>query len=149
MLPPFTNNGLLPRGIHWTSWDEITRRFGYTPWRRKLLDGLIEATNLLAQAGCRAIYIDGSFVTQKSTPGDFDACWDIEGVDLAKLDPVLLTFDPGRASQKQRFGGELFPAQLSAEASYPYRRFLEFFQTDKETGKEKGIVALKLIGEKP
>ena len=46
-------------------------------------------------------------------PGDFDGCWEEAGIDFDLLDPVLLTFDPGRASQKAKYGGELFPASIS------------------------------------
>ena len=41
-------------------------------------------------ASCQTGYLDGSFVSSKLEPGDFDACWDEKGVDLDKLDPVLL-----------------------------------------------------------
>lgn len=88
-----------------------------------------------------------SFVTRKKTPGDFDACWNIEGVDIDELDriePVLLTFDNGRAAQKAKFGGEFFPAQTPAEWTPPFRIFLDFFQTDKGTGNRKGIIELDL-----
>ena len=75
-------------------------------------------------------------------PNDFDACWDIEGVDPDLLDPVLLTFDDSRAAQKAKYLGELFPAQLSEGGSGG--SFLEFFQIDKETGNPKGIITLDL-----
>jgi hypothetical protein len=88
------------------------------------------------------VYIDGSFVTSKDFPGDFDGCWDVTAVDVAKLDPVLLDFNNGRAAQKARFLGELFPAQLPAGLGG--RTFLEFFQVDKSTGMEKGIVVIDL-----
>ena len=84
--------------------------------------------------------MDGSFVSSKIEPGDFDVCWDEEGVDLDKLEPVLLVFDSGRAARKAKFGGEFFPAGWPADESY--RVFLDFFQTDKDTGARKGIVAL-------
>jgi hypothetical protein len=71
----------------------------------------------LQSAGCRTVYIDGSFVTTKLVPNDFDACWDIEGVDPESLDPVLLIFDEGRATQKAKYLGELLPAQLSESDS--------------------------------
>jgi hypothetical protein len=89
-----------------------------------------------------AAYIDGSFVTSKDYPGDFDGCWDVTGVDPAKLDPVLLDFDNARAAQKARFSGELFPAQTPEGLSG--RTFIEFFQLDKDTGMQKGIVAIDL-----
>ncbi len=65
-------------------------------------------------------------------------------MDLDRLDPVLLTFDAGRAAQKAKYGGEFFPA--SALAGLGEGVFLSFFQTDKETGARKGIVALQLGG---
>ncbi|HEV3079165.1 MAG TPA: hypothetical protein VGY66_05275 [Gemmataceae bacterium] len=98
-------------------------------------------------AGCRRAYIDGSFVTRKQRPGDYDGCWETTGVDLRKLDPVLLTFDQGRAAQKAKYGGEFFPARFTEGGSGT--TFLEFFQTDKETGAPKGIVILQLREGEP
>jgi len=53
-----------------------------TPQRRQLLDGLAHTIEVLAAAGCRRLWLNGSFVTAKDEPADFDACWDPEGVDL-------------------------------------------------------------------
>jgi hypothetical protein len=38
----------------------------------------------LQAAGCRLIYINGSFTTSKSDPVDFDGCYDKETVDTSK-----------------------------------------------------------------
>ena len=144
MIPQFDADGLLPPGIHWATWDEVTATFGNTPWRRRLLDGLKMAIDNLRQAGCRTVYIDGSFVTSKEVPNDFDACWEEAGVTPELLDPVLLQFDAGRAAQKARYLGELFPASVGATVEG--MSFLEFFQTDRETGGSKGIIAVDLGG---
>ena len=127
MLPPFTKNGLLPKGIHRTSWRVFVERFGTTPRRRKLLAGLKAAMQSLRAAGCKTVYIDG--------------------VEPELLDPVLLTFDDGRAAQKAKYLGELFPAQMSEGATG--QTFLEFFQVEKETGAVKGIVVIDLRRWKP
>lgn len=124
-------------------WPEVWTVFGTTPHRRRLLLGFRRALTALKLAGCRRVYLDGSFVTSKEVPGDFDACWDHTGVDLARLDPILLTFHNGRAAQKVKFGGELFPAESIADASSA-SLFIEFFQIHKETGAAKGIVAIDL-----
>ena len=108
------------------------------------MDGLRSALESLEGAGCRTAYVDGSFVTAKELPNDFDACWKEEGVDPDLLDPVLLTFDPGRAAQKAKFLGELFPA--SSNSGGGGLSFLDFFQTDRSTGERKGIVAIDLGG---
>lgn len=146
MLPPLNASGTLPPGVHWADWDDVQHRFGSTEHRRRLLAGLRAALAALKIAGCRALYLDGSFVTSKATPNDYDACWDVAGVDPKQLDPVLLTFDPGRMLQKAKYGGELFPASWAAnQAGQP---FLNFFQVDKLTGDPKGIVAINLDGWK-
>ena len=142
MLPDFNQAGLLPPGIHRANWDELAQRYGRNPWRRSLLAGLRAALENLRDAGCRRAYIDGSFVTDKEYPNDYDACWEEAGVDPYLLEPVLLTFDPGRETQKAKYLGELFPASIVADAEG--LSFLEFFQMDRDTGGQKGIVAVNL-----
>jgi uncharacterized protein DUF6932 len=136
--------GNLPAGIHDATWEELDAAFGSTPRREELLEGLLRALSALQRAGCRRAYVDGSFVTSKDVPGDFDACWDAEGVDPDVLDATLLDFDNRRAAQKAKYGGELF---IATDAAGPAgMRFLDFFQRDKRTGDPKGIVALDLGG---
>jgi Family of unknown function (DUF6932) len=147
MVPPFDQMGNLPPGIYWITWKELVSAFRFTPKRVRLLNGLKAALALLKTAGCRSAYIDGSFVTAKFQPGDFDACWAIEGVDPDSLDPVFLDFSHARAAQKARFLGEFFPADLPEGLTG--KTFLEFFQTDKDTGVAKGIVALNLRRWRP
>ena len=106
------------------------------------MGGLRAALESLKRAGCRTVYIDGSFVTDKEYPNDYDACWVEDGVDPLALGPALLIFDPGRVTQKARYYGELFPA--SAVADVEGLSFLEFFQIDRDTGGPKGIVAIDL-----
>ena len=96
---------------------------------------------MLRKAGCRRVYVDGSFVTAKEVPGDFDGCWDPEGVEVGDLDPILLDFSNKRAAQKARYGGELFIAGSPADVAG--RTFLDFFQLDRE-GNAKGLVAFDL-----
>ena len=124
-------------------WDELVSRFGYNPRRILLLVGLRAALESLKNAGCRTAYIDGSFVTYKEYPNDFDACWEEEGVDPLALDPVLLDLRPKRVAQKNKYYGELFPASVPADPQG--LSFLEFFQT-MGTGEPKGIVAIDLEG---
>jgi hypothetical protein len=128
LLPELDSRGLLPRGVHRADWEEIVKRFGSNQRRRKLLRGLKEALDLLKRAGCRHVYIDGSFVTARRLPNDIDVCWDIDGVDAISLDSVFFDFDDGRAAQKARFGAEFFPAQ----APQRLKTFLDFFQMIKK-----------------
>lgn len=142
MLPDFDDHGNLPAGIHAETWDELVARYGTSARRLSLLAGLKQALDSLRAAGCQRAYVDGSFVTEKADPQDFDGCWEVTGVDPGSLDPELLDFSNRRAAQKARYGGEMFPADLSADPAGT--RFVDYFQQDKTTGKPKGIVALDL-----
>ena len=62
-----------------TTWTETITAYGTSLWRLQLLAGLKAALDNLKAAGCRRAYIDGSFVTAKEHPGDFDACWELAG----------------------------------------------------------------------
>jgi hypothetical protein len=144
MIPPFEKFGLLPPGIHWVEWDEFAAAFGSTPRRRELLVGLKAAIDNLAAAGCKAVYIGGSFVTRKAAPNDFDACWSSVGVDPDKLDPALLDFSDGRRAQKAKFGGELLIAE--APADLEGKTFLDYFQQEvrRRALRRKGIIGIRL-----
>lgn len=143
MIPALTPSGLLPPGVHRATWTEIEERFATTEWRKTLSEGVRQAAENLKEAGCRTLYMDGSFVTSKNHPGDFDGCWDPDGVDAAKLDPALLDFTNRRAAQKRKYHGELFISSLPADGGLT---FLDFFQRDKATGNPKGIIAIDLEG---
>ena len=146
MIPAFNSDGNLPPGVHWATWQEFAARFGTTPHRQQLLKGLKSALDSLSKAGCQTVYIDGSFVTKKENPNDFDACWDLTGVDPSLLDPILLLFDNKRVAQKVKYKGELFPA--SCRADRVGNTYLDFFQIDRD-GNPKGIVAIDLGGSQP
>jgi hypothetical protein len=144
MIPGRDSSGNLPPGIHHATWSEVAEAFGTNPIRKRLLAGLYRAAMELRRAGCSTLYIDGSLVTEKEFPGDFDGCWEPAGVNAATLDPVLLDFKHRRLAQKIKYGGELFISSARAESQPPQRTFLDFFQTDKNTGQPKGIIALNL-----
>ena len=144
MIPPFDPaTGNLPPGVHDAGWTEIVARYGYTPHRLALLSGLKAGLDALRAAGCRRAYLDGSFVTNKISPRDFDVCWESAGVHVPLLHPALRTFANLRAAQKATFGGEFFPAEVAADAIGTY--FLDYFQVDRN-GTPKGIIAIELGG---
>ena len=141
MIPPLNDDGLLPVGIHRATWAEVEAMYGTSVCRRTLADGARQAAENLKAAGCKTLYLDGSFVTSKERPSDFDGCWDPQGVSGEDLDPILLTFSNGRAAQKAKYRGELFISSQTADGGLT---FLEFFQRDKWTGNPKGIIAVDL-----
>jgi hypothetical protein len=140
-LPDLDADGALPPGIHTATWDEVLACFGGTTHREELLAGLLDVLRDLQRAGCRLAYLDGSFVTDKEVPGDYDLCWDMDSVDLNKLHPVILDVDAPRAAQKARYRGDILPNVVEGSSGAP---FVEFFQRNKVTGGVKGIVAINL-----
>jgi hypothetical protein len=145
MMPDFVDIGslwkVLPPGIHNATIEEVEARFAITDHRKHLFSGFKNGVMELCKAGCRKIYLDGSFITEKPIPNDFDACWDNTGVDDKKLDPVFNDFSNGRKNQKNRFYGEFFPANLLADGRHI---FLDYFQEDKDNKKAKGIICINL-----
>lgn len=145
MIPEFLPNGNLPPGIYETTWDQFCDRFGHTEYWQALIEGLASALKDLSAAGCKMVYINGSFVTAKEVPRDYDLCWGIDGVIPEKLNPALLDFSTaGRAKMKDKYKGDLFPAEIPEGVSG--KRFLDFFQIDRKTEEPKGIISLE-IGE--
>ena len=147
MIPDLVDIGsgcpwpVLPPGIHKTTLNEIDSIFAYTPHRKELFIGFHNAVLNLKQSGCNSIFLNGSFTTGKNHPNDFDACWDPYGVDLIKLDPILLDFSNKRSAQKKKYGGELFIINNNKKSGIS---FLDFFQIDRYTGHRKGILFLDL-----
>ena len=149
MIPPFepdtrgTGIEVLSPGIHEATLDEVEQRFSHTPIRMRLMAGLRAGLTELERAGCTAAYINGSFVTSKAIPGDFDVAWDIVGVDPAVLDSLFWdprSVAPPRTAQKLRFFGEFLP-NLPVPAGQ--EDMVAFFQKRREGG-TKGIVMVRL-----
>lgn len=145
MIPDLVDIGslweVLPPGIHDATMDEVERSFAYNDQRQELFAGFQAGVMALRRAGCRTVYLDGSFVTGKPKPGDFDVCWDPSGVDPSRLDPVLLDFSDGRKAQKEKYRGEFFPSGARADS---HLTFVDFFQVDKLSGEAKGIARIRL-----
>ena len=137
---------VLPPGIHTAGLEEIKSRFAYNRERRDLFEGVVDAATRLRSAGCARIYLDGSYVTAKPKPNDFDGCWDPSGVDRERLDPVFSDLRGQRTAQKEAFKGEFFPSSMTCTDHGV--SFLEFFQRQRYTSKKKGIIAI-LISQDP
>ncbi|MFC1782421.1 DUF6932 family protein [Planctomycetota bacterium] len=146
MIPEFIDIGgpwkVLPPGVHNATLQEIEARFASSEHRKQLFFGFRNGVIALQKAGCRKILLDGSFITEKPFPADFDACWDPKGVDISKLDPVFLDFRYRRKKQREVFYGEFFPANFHANGK---RFFFEYFQIDRHTGNAKGIICIEFL----
>jgi hypothetical protein len=131
---------VLPPGIYDSTLEEVYKRYALNTQRKAQFEGMLKALENLFASGCAQVFLDGSFVTAKPIPNDYEMCWDTRFVDPDALDPVFFDFSNGRKNQKKKYFGEFFPAAVKEGLSG--KPFLEFFQTDKNTGKPKGIVRL-------
>jgi hypothetical protein len=76
MLPDFTEDGLLPEGIHQTTIEEFEKRFVYfdvSDRRYRLFDKLRELYREAKRSALvKRFIVGGSFITSKPEPNDFD-----------------------------------------------------------------------------
>ena len=146
MIPDFVDIdslwSVLPHGVHEATLEEVEARFATSTHRKHLFSGFKDGAMLLHKAGCRRILLDGSFVTAKPIPGDYDACWDPASVNPKLVDPILLDFSDRRKRQKACFHGEFFPSTVNADRQHC---FSDFFQIDKYTGNAKGIICIRFL----
>jgi hypothetical protein len=91
-------------------------------------------------AGCAAAIVDGSFISNKEEPSDYDLAFDPVGVNGSLVDPVLRRHDDQRKAMKAKYFGDVFPwgAVACTTTRLIYR---DFFQRDR-SGVVKGVVLL-------
>lgn len=142
MKNKFNKYGYLPEGIHDYTFKELYDDFSFSPKRKILLNGMKNAIAKLHQAGCKIVYIDGSFISNKLEPNDYDACFEDSPAILKFLRgnyPEFLMFSTDK--QKQKYNGEFLVANWIAKGNV---RYVDFFQQIKRSKKKKGIVRIKL-----
>lgn len=146
-IPDFDANGNLPPGVFRVSLKDIEDRFTCNRTRRRLFNGLKRALAILAAAGVRRVWVNGSFVTAQGHPNDIDGCWEYRpSVDVDKLDPVFLATDPPRAAMKREYGVD-FSIAGTRLIDAGGQTVQEFFQVDKN-GNRRGILLVE-IGQEP
>ena len=140
MIPDFIARGELPPGEHPATLNQIELRYATNPIRRAQYEGLVRACSALAAAGATTVWLNGSYITAKTEPGDYDATFDTDNLDWIALgldEPELLDFDAPRSTQKRTYGGELIPNVPGGV------NFVDFFQHDRN-GNRKGIIRIDL-----
>ena len=142
MIPHFDEHGLLPIGLHDTSFREIRAVLGFTARRNELIDGLEEFLNIWNISGFLDYsIIDGSFVTSKPEPGDIDLILVLkENATFSDaLRGLLRTYSYDVAYTQRRFGCHAFPAANQAHLA----GWIDFFKHEKNgEGKERGLLRL-------
>lgn len=145
MIPELTREGMLPPGIHETTLEEVRRRFGGGNRARiELMKGLSAVATLARRAGAGPLYLDGSFVTSKREPLDWDAVLVVPtAFDPSSKAGVALS---DREAIRAEHGGDLFVIfeDDTEELDHMVGRV---FSRDRGLT-EKGVLLIRLTGRK-
>jgi hypothetical protein len=144
MLPAFTENGLLPSGVHRATLEEFEQRFVYfdkSDRRFRLYDKFRDLYQQAKGSGIvRRILVGGSFVSSKSEPNDFDCIVvfdpSIEGRELRPLEYNLVS----RRAASRVFGGDVISV---LDDSTHYHRYMNLFQSTRDE-ERVGIVGIEI-----
>ena len=126
-------------GIYEYTLEKLERDFATNKKRKDLFEDIKRLAKELKDAGCEFLYIDGSFITRKETPGDFDACWEPFVRNNKQVNALLLEDSTFASSwRKEMFSGDIFPRFGE------YGDRVEKWQVDSRNGKVKGVISIDL-----
>jgi hypothetical protein len=148
------NTGLLMPGEHKLTIEEFEKVFVHNDKRRLIFSGFQKLIEIFKHIECSHLYADGSFVTKKPFPSDIDICWhmdedrDTRNKQLEKLIKIckplfFLKEKTNREFIQNEFYADVFPANTIEGGSG--LMFKDFFQRDKDSGEQKGIIIIDLI----
>ena len=80
----FNSQGFLHETIILT-YQEFEQHFGTNPTRIQQINNALPFFRIFRSCGCKAVYIDGSFISKKKYPEDIDLCFDITDMDIERL----------------------------------------------------------------
>jgi len=138
-----TDSIIFKPGVYEFTLAEVRQKFTDDPKRVHLFEGIMRLAHDLKEAGCETMYLDGSFITRKYGPGDFDACWE-PFMPKGKVDnPALLEeTDRGNWARKSEYFGDIFP-----RFTEKYGDRVQKWQYDERTREVKGIIKIDLRKE--
>jgi hypothetical protein len=139
-VPSFTEEGVLPEGVHDCTLDELRQTLGGTNQRRRLVGHLRDYTLRLHSAWGRVrVIVDGSFITSKEAPNDVDIIVLVNELGLTRAPGPLQSSTIDRKYVNLWYSEEidLKVAYTDAEAD----KWSDFFaQVKAATDKRKGLL---------
>ena len=144
MLPPFTEQGELPSGIHAANWSEIERRFGAGSASRVNAYAKLRHLHELAERTGRLerFLVFGSFVSAGADPRDLDIVLVMAAefrLEQAPRESLTLF---SHADAEARFGASVFWVRQGMLSGAEMQQFLETWQT-KRDGTRRGLLEVK------
>ena len=147
-LPEFRPDGWLPEGHHPATWDEMVARFGGAPGSRRaaVLSGLLQWRDAVRAKGMGGrLILDGSFISDKVAPGDFDGIFVYNEVSFqtAAQDAAAMALLDD-AYCKERYSGDIWAFSEKAIRDFPAFCRVDGFDLHKLTRLPKGVVEVDL-----
>ena len=142
-VPSFTEEGVLPEGVHDCTLEELQQTLGGTNQRRRLIGQLRDYAQRLhgAWGGVRVI-IDGSFITSKEAPNDVDV--------VVLINELGLKGPPGphqNSTIERRYVNLWYSEEIDLKVAYTDAdadKWSAFFTQVKEaTDKRKGLLRVR------
>ena len=144
MLPPFTEKGDLPPGIHSAGWSEIEQRFGAGSASRVNAYAKLRHLHELAErtGQVERLLVFGSFVSAGADPRDVDIVLvmaaDFRLEDVPRESITLFSHPDAEA----RFGASDFWLRQGMLQEADIHEFLETWQT-KRDGSRRGLLEVR------
>ena len=147
-LPAFRDDGWLPEGHHAATWDEIADTLGGEPGsvRAAVLARLLAWCDAVRAKGLSGLVIlDGSFVSAKPNPGDFDLLFLFdEASEVIKAQDAEAAALVDGATCKTRFGGDVFAFGATLARAFPQLVPRDTFDFIKVTKVPKGVLEVQI-----
>lgn len=145
-IPDLNEHGFLPEGIHDCTLEEIGARFGRfqsSDRRIRLFEKLRELFVEERRAGLAIeIYVDGSFTTSKTEPGDIDLVIVLPIIYNSGVD--LPPFEYNAISERRIRRHYQFDVFVVREHSDAYFEKIRFYQKIRGSVMRKGLLKVKL-----
>src|SRR5438067_2528605 len=146
-IPAFRDDGWLPEGHHYATWDELEDLLGGPEGspRRRVLNRLLDWRDQTRIAGMSGLLIvHGSFASSKEVPGDSDCVFVYDDSVLRIVaDPKARKLTDYRWCKENGYG-DIFVFPKSVVEKFPHLCGLDMFDYDKRTKERKGVVEVEI-----
>lgn len=135
----------MPEGHHDATWEEVIDRFGGPPGsqRNQVLRQLLDwKDGLKARGASGYVVLDGSFISNREDPGDFDV---LVVIDEHLRDSLENDIEASRLidySRCKKAGFDMLPFFSNLIGQNP--DFLKVWDEDDRTGVRKGVLEVAL-----
>ena len=93
MIPSLDSRGLLPPGVHTCNLKQFQGAFAFNMGRERLFESLTRCLERMHQAQLAgALYLDGSYATDKEHPADIEVTLDVRKQPVAVQNLALVFF---------------------------------------------------------